>query len=132
MTAPVKNAVTPAREDTGTRIKRVLVRDLAECGLSRAQVAFDISQVVNRAITESQIDNYAAESKPHRIPIELIPAWVGVTRSHRLLDLLCEEVGLCAMSAQDRELAELGREQIHKERAERRLAEMKEKLWHAV
>lgn len=129
------NTGTPAVSatvDVAIRIKRALVQDLRECRLSRAEVALQLSSGCGRTISEAQIDSYTAETKTHRIPIELVPAWVGVTGSRRLLDLLCGEAGLFVATAKERDLAEFGRQQILKEKAERSLQAVKEKLWHEV
>src|SRR5690348_13873491 len=74
-------------------IKRALVADLRECPLSRAEVAIALSEMAARAVSESQIDAWTAESKPHRIPVEIVGAWVRVLGSRRVLEVLCGGTG---------------------------------------
>jgi hypothetical protein len=122
---------TPASEDIGGRIKRALAEDLRESRLSRAQIAFDLSNLVGRAVSVATIDAWTAATKPHRIPIEMVPAWVGVTGSRRVLDLICGEAKFYVATEQDLALAEMGRIHLEREQADRRLEEIKEKLCRA-
>ena len=113
-------------------IKKVLIADLRECPLSRAEVAERLTEECCRRITETQIDAYTAASKEHRFPAEMVAAWVKVTGSRRLLALICEEAGLYLASQTDRELAEMGRAQIAAEKAAVRRDDLKGRLWHKV
>ena len=60
----------------------------------------------------SILDAYIADSKPHKFPAELVPAWVAVTKSRRLLDLLCGEVGVSVATEEDRDFADLARAEL--------------------
>ncbi len=103
------------------RVRKALKADLAGCGLSREEVALRLSNRVGR-VSLAMLDAYVAETKAHRFPAELIPAWVSVTGSRRLLDLLCGEVGLSIATSEDRDFAELGRAQMTGERLRAKLA----------
>lgn len=110
-------------------IKGVLGLDLRECRLSRAQVAEELSRLCGRVVTESQIDAYTAETKSHRFPAELVPAWVKVTGSVRLLSLLCGEAGMWLGSRTDHGFAEYGRAAVRREKESARLEQLKGDLW---
>lgn len=102
-------------------VRSALRADLVASGKSRDQVAVDLADAIGRQVTVEQIDAFVAPSKPHRFPAEWIPAWVQVTGSRRMLDLLCEPLGLSLANEQDRDFAALGRAQITQERLVRKL-----------
>jgi hypothetical protein len=110
-------------------VTQVLIDDLRVSRYSRAEVAIKLSEITGRPVSENNIDLWTAPSKPHRFPAELVSAWVRVTGSRRVLELLCEEAGLCAMDAKDLKFAELGRAQIEREKADARLQHLKGELW---
>ena len=109
--------------DTAARVREAAGKDLKECRLSRDQVALELTGMVGREITVAQIDAFVAESKPHRLPAELLPAWVKVTGSRRLLEALLGELGLSVATEEDREFAELGRVRLRDEKLTRKLLE---------
>lgn len=114
----------------GRDIKEALAADIRECRLSREAIAEELSRLSGRDISPAQLDAYVAQSKTgHRFPAELVALWVKVTRSQRVLALLCEQAGLWCADVAEHELAELGRAQIMRERAEEKAAGLKRKYW---
>lgn len=109
-------------------VKRVAAQDLKECQWSREEVAIGLSKLVGRRVSQAQIDAMLAESKTHRLPAEWIPAWVRVTGSKRLLELLCAEAGYWLADATEHDLAELSRVEFERQRAEARAAELRKRL----
>src|ERR1035441_7803548 len=79
--------LTDSFYSTADRVRKALKQDMAECRLSREEVAIRLSVRMGR-IGVAILDAYVAESKPHKFPAELIPAWIEVTRSRRILDVL--------------------------------------------
>jgi len=108
---------------TGYRVKEALVRDLKASPLSRAEVAVRLSREAGRHISLPMIEAFLAPTKPHRFPAELIPAWVLVTGSRCVLEVLCAELGLFPATPEDRDFAELGRTRLLDEKLTRRLME---------
>ncbi len=106
--------------ETAERIRKVLKQDLAECKWSREEVAIRLSVRMGR-ISLAMIDAYVSESKANKFPAELIPAWIEVTGSHRILALLCGDVELSIATPEDRDFAELGRARMKAERLARKL-----------
>jgi len=94
------------------KILSAIWADLKACRYSRAEVALRLSEELGYAVSEAAVDAVAAETKANRMPAEWVPAWVKVTGSRRLLDILCADCGLSAATAEDREFAELGRHQL--------------------
>jgi hypothetical protein len=114
--------------DLNQRVRRALAQDLKECRWSREQVAAAISKLVSREISLAQIDAYCAETKTNRFPVELIPAWVRVTGSKRLLELLCAECSMWLADATEHDLADLARAQIHQERTGQKIVELRRRV----
>jgi hypothetical protein len=102
-----------------------VAKDLKECGLSRAQVAYVLSGELGYEVSVAAVDAIVAETKANRMPAEWVPAWVKATGSRRLLDLLCEECGLSAATQEDTDFAELGRHQL-------KLQKLTQGLWEKI
>jgi hypothetical protein len=114
---------SPRYSTSSEIVRRAAAADLKMCGISRAEVAVRLSARVGRPISVAMIDAYVADSKPHHFPAELIPAWVEVTSSLRILEVLCEEAGLSVATQDDRDFAALGRANLGAEKLTRRLWE---------
>lgn len=98
--------------------------DLAECGSTRAQVAADLSRLSGRSITLAQVDAWVAPSHhQHRVPLEMVPAWVFATGSARLIEMVAEVAGLALATEEDRQYAEYGRVSLRREKLQRVLME---------
>ena len=110
-------------------VKQAAAQDLKECRWSREEVCLELSRLLAREITVAQIDAMVAETKSHRLPISIVPAWVRVTGSRRLLDLLCTAAGMWLADETDHQFAELGRAGLRAEKLAARAAELKEALW---
>jgi hypothetical protein len=113
-------------------IKRAAALDLKECRWSREEVAEGISKLVGRVISLAQLDTITAETKLHRMPAEWIPAWVRVTGSTRILDLLCAESGMWMADETEHDLADLARAQIHQERVTGKIVELRKRVEEKV
>ena len=116
-----EDVLTDSLYETSVRVRKVLQQDLAECRFSRDEVARRLSVRMGR-ISVAIIDAYVAHSKPHRFPAELIPAWIEVTGSRRILDLLCGEVGLSIANEEDRDFAAFGRAHLKAAHLQTKLA----------
>jgi hypothetical protein len=132
----VENGRIPIHElgdqDLHLLIKRIAALDLKECRWSREQVAEGLSKLVGRVVSLAQLDTITAETKSHRLPAEWIPAWVRVTGSTRLLDLLCAESGMWMADETEHDLADLARAQIHQERVSGKIVELKKRVSEKV
>ena len=104
-------------------VREALAADLSASTLSREQVASGLSMLTARPLSVAMIEAYVSVSKPHRFPAELIPAWVRVLGSRRLLDVLCGSLGLTAATQEERDFAELGRLGLKREKLTRQLWE---------
>jgi len=118
--------------DLHLRVKRAAVEDLRECRWSREQVAEGLTRLVGREVSIAQLDAMLAESKTHRLPVEWVPAWVRVTGSRRLLELLVAECGMWLADEVEHDLAEIGRLKIEAEKASAREAELRSRVWQRI
>ena len=107
--------------DLHLAVKRAAVQDLKECRWSRQQIAEGLSTLVGRELSLAQLDAILAETKIHRMPAEWVPAWVRVTGSRRILDLLCAASGFWVADANDRDLADLARAQLDRKRLDKKI-----------
>ena len=114
--------------DIQARIKTAAGQDLKECRYSRAEVADAIGRLIGRSVTTAQIDAFVAESHTHRLPAEWLPAWCRVTGSTRILAMICAEVGMWLADDMDRDLAELARAELGKQKAAERAAMLRKLL----
>ncbi len=121
-------AFQPTEAEFRTTIKRAVAQDIKECRWSREELAEGLSQLLGRTVTVAQLDAITAESKSHRFPAEWIPAWVRLTTSHRVLDLLCAESGLWVVDAAERDYAEYGRIVIQRKKDEKRAEEIERRV----
>lgn len=120
-----------AERNLRSEICRALVQDITECKWSREEIALGLSKLLGREVKIYQLDAMTAETKDHRFPAEWVPAWVRVTGSARLLELLCAESGMWLADDVEHDLADLGRNQVRAERAAAVVA-MKKKLLESV
>lgn len=113
-------------------VKRAAAADLRVCRLSREQVADRLSVALCRRITLAQIDAVVSETKEHRFPAEWIPAWVQITGSARLLEMLCREAGYWLADEGEHGLAEYGRTLLQREKLDERADVLRGQLWSRV
>jgi hypothetical protein len=125
----VPTVLWQGHESFPDEIKRLLAQDLRECRYSREQVADELSRLMGRTITVAQIDAYTAATKTHRFPAEMIPAWIQVTGSTRILATICRQAGVFLADEEEHKAAEYGRAIIERERLEMRIAGLKSRLW---
>lgn len=110
-------------------IKRSLQRDIKECHWSREQIALRLSLHAGRTVTVAQINAYTAETKPHRFPLELLPAWIAATGSRRLLDVIVPLSGPYVIADEsDQKLANYARALLERDAVATRLDNLRADL----
>lgn len=68
-------------------LKRAAQMDLENAKYSVEEMALAMSALCGRQVTVQQVLAFASPG-PHLMPLSLLPAWVRVTGSRRILDLL--------------------------------------------
>jgi len=110
-------------------VKRAMAKDLECFQYKREYLCQMLSHELGRPISVPQMDAFLAESKSHRLPAAMIPAWVKVTKSRRLLEILCQACGVGVADETERQFAELGRAEIRRRKAESEVSELRSELW---
>ena len=105
----------------GLTIKTAAALDLKECRWSREQVAEGLTVMLGRPITVSSIDAVTSKTHSHQFHVEWLPAWIRITGSRRLLDLVCAASGLWAVDAGDWDLAQYARATLTAEKLKKRI-----------
>ncbi len=93
---------------------------------SRETIADEMSELAGYDVSVHQINNWTAESHPHRLPADLLPAFCRATECVEPLRVLCEAAGVFTLPGADALRAEVQklREQEHKLAAERKRREL--------
>ena len=75
-------------EDFQYAVKRAAEADLRESKYSAAEVARAIAALTGHDVTAEQLAGFVSVSSPIRMPLDLLPAWVRVTGSRRIMDCI--------------------------------------------
>ena len=102
-------------------IKTAAALDLKQCRWSREQVAEGLSAILERSITVAQIDAVTSKTHSHQFHLAWLPAWVRITGSRRLLDLVCAASGLWAVDGGEWDLAQYARASLTAEKLKKRI-----------
>jgi len=96
-----------ARKDA---VHEALTSGLSSCGLSREDVAAEMSRLTGEPITRAHLDNWCAESKRDwRFPLEYVTAFCVVTGDYGLVAAVLDGTGQGLADEETRSFAELGR-----------------------
>lgn len=93
---------------------------------SRDTLADEMTELLGETVTVNQINNWLAESHPHRMPAATIPAFCQATGGIEPLRLLAEAAGVFTLPGRDALRAEVQKlrekeQQISRERKKREL-----------
>lgn len=103
-------AAAEGEMDISERLRQEVREGIRLCGLSRFQIAGEMSHLMGREVAKTTIDTWTAESKEgHRIPGDAIPAFCAVTKYNGPVRLLVETSGLFALPGPDALRAEIRR-----------------------
>ncbi len=121
------NTDTEGTMNIRERLRRSLNQAIKECGLSRAQIAGEMSHLLGVDVTKSVIDSWTAESKDnYRIPAEYLPTFCRVTDCNTPIEILNDIAGMFSMPGPDALRSEIQKwsERARLARAEVRKREM--------
>lgn len=105
---PVAPATVPGGLDFDLRMRRLLKRALDACPLGHDQVAEAVSALTGRTVTVAMIYSWTGQSRPHRFPAELLPAFCAALGNTILLAGLADACGCRVAESQELQLARLG------------------------
>ena len=91
------------------QLRKILKQVLADCPISRLELAKEMSKILGREITKNHIDGWVAMSAiERRLHTDALKAICEITDDYRLLHFLSESLGFKALSSDEAEFAEYG------------------------
>lgn len=102
-----KAASIPGRLNIAIRLAiaaRVAIKNAPK---SRETIADEMTGLTGDQVTVSMINNWTAESHPHRMPGELIPAFCVATGDHAMIEIQAEAAGVFTLPGPDALRAEI-------------------------
>lgn len=118
--------VTPGRMCVSSRLMASIGEAIRSAPKSRETIADEMSHLTGQLVTVHMINSWTAESHPHRIPAELLPAFCQSTGSVEPLRVLSEAAGVYTLPGADALRAEVQklREEEQKLASERKRREL--------
>jgi len=96
-----------ARKDA---VREALTHGLSNCGLSREDVAQEMSRLTGEHISRGHLDNWCSEGKRDwRFPAEYMTAFCIITGDYGLVAAVLDGTGQGLADEETRSFAELGR-----------------------
>lgn len=124
----------PGRLCISAKLQTAVKQAVKQAPMSRETLADTMTEQSGRRVTLSMINNWLAESHPHDIPAELIPALCSASGCNAPLQVQNDAVGIFTLPGADALRAEIQKldEEVHELQAEKRkrllfLAEMEGK-----
>ncbi|MDD2367637.1 MAG: hypothetical protein PHN84_15925 [Desulfuromonadaceae bacterium] len=100
-------ATHPGRLCISARLLAAVKLAIKQAPKSRETLADDMSELAGTDVTIGMINNWTAESHPHRMPAELLPAFCAATGSTEPLRIMAEVAGLFTVQGPDALRAEI-------------------------
>jgi hypothetical protein len=92
---------------------------IKEAPKSRDSLADEMTELSGAEITVHMINSWCADSHPHRLPAEFIPALVSATGNSEPLRIMCEATGLFTVAGPDALRAEMQKDVEAKRKIEK-------------
>ncbi|MBF0187023.1 MAG: hypothetical protein HQL50_03765 [Magnetococcales bacterium] len=136
LATPSEPQLNPGSMACDAELKQALGRIIAQCGLSRAEIAHKLSVVMDRNITVQSLYAITAAGSNNKVPADMCPAIKVVCGSSELLDIQASYAGLSLVDPDDTIKTNLGRvtqaiqeltqlqEQLHQELDSREKADI--------
>ena len=91
-------------------VREALTQALAGCGMSREEVAAEMTRLTGEPISRNHIDNWCSEAKREwRFPLELATAFCRITGDYGLVEAVLDGTGLGLADERTMKAAEYGR-----------------------
>lgn len=99
-------------------VRAGLVEAIRLSGLSREQIADEMSRLTATSVTVRRLNAFTAESREDfRFPLELVRAFCVVVNDFSLLESVASQANLYLVSETAHDLIDLGREYLKEKRA---------------
>lgn len=117
-----RQSTTPGRLCVSARLLMAVKNAIRQAPKSRDILADELTELTGQTITVAMLNNWTAESHPHRLPAELLPALCQATGCDEPLRVLAETAGLFTLPGVDALRAQIQKldEQVHELNREKR------------
>lgn len=102
-----RSATTPGRLCVSARLLAAVKLAIKQAPKSRETIADQMTELSGTEVSVAMINNWTAESHPHRMPAELLPAFCAATGSTQPLRIMAEVSGLFTLPGPDALRAEI-------------------------
>lgn len=121
-----RQAAAPGRLCVSAKLQAAVKAAIKSAPKSRETLADEMAELTGQPISVHMVNNWIAESHPHRLPAELLPALVQATGSIEPLRVLAESTGVFTLPGADALRAEVQklREEEHKIAVQRKRREL--------
>ncbi len=100
-------ANAPGRLCVSARLQAAVKAAIKGAAKSRETIADDMTALLGTSVSVHQVNNWTAESHPHRLPAEYLPAFCHATGSVEPLRVLAEASGVYTLPGADALRAEV-------------------------
>jgi hypothetical protein len=129
MTGKSPSSPEPGSGLDASLVRTALVEAIRACGKSRAQLADEMSLLTGTEVTVRRLNAFTAASREdYRFPAELLRAFCFATGSFLLLRRLVEQSGFSMITLAERDLLNLGRECLKRDRSTKKVSMLKRRL----
>ncbi len=119
-------AAQPGRLSISSRFMATIRQAMKKAAKSRDAIADEMTHLAGQTVTVNMLNSWTAESHPHRMPAELLPAFCAAVDNTDPIQILAETVGIYTLPGVDALRAEVQRirEEEQKLAAERKRREL--------
>lgn len=104
-------AVQPGRLNISARLNAAIKQAIRQAPKSRENMADEMTVLLGIEVTVGMINNWTADSHPHRMPAEYIPAFCIVTNSNTTITIMNEAAGVFTVNGPDALRADIRKEE---------------------
>lgn len=126
-----RDEVAPGRLCISARLMSAVRAAVKQAPKSRETLADEMAELTGAEITVHSINSWCAESHPHRLPAEFLPALCASTGSTEPMRIMAEASGLFALPGPDALRADMQRDVERKKELDRQIRQ-KEALIKAL
>lgn len=126
-----RDEVAPGRLCISARLMAAVRAAVKQAPKSRETLADEMTELTGADITVHSINSWCAESHPHRLPAEFVPALCQATGSTEPMQIMAEASGLFALPGPDALRADMQRDVERKKELDRKIRQ-KEALIKAL
>jgi hypothetical protein len=123
--------ITPGRMCISARLMAAVKLAVKQAPKSRETLCDEMSEMAGAEITINMLSSWCAESHPHRLPAEYLPALCAATGSTEPMRIMAEASGLFALPGPDALRADMQRDVEQKREIDKRIRQ-KEALIKAL